>query len=124
MMKNWSRRFLTKEEEKRTLKKEACDGEIAFQKLRELALSKKTPLPEFRDLGESEKSTASKKQFCIECRFLGISAVGTASEKRTAKLKAAQAVLEIINANSTEDKPAKATHRKNKKAPTPSCKSK
>ena len=115
--------LLMKEEEKRVKKKELCDGEAAFQRLRELASSKKTPSPEFRDLGESEKSTKEKKEFCIECRFMGISAVGAASEKRTAKLKAAQAALEALNAEKKENKPTPPTNCKKKRAPAKKGKS-
>ncbi len=96
--------LLKTEEEKITKKKEMGEGEVAFQKLRELALKKKAPSPEFHDLGESEKSTEHKKEYRIECRVLGVSATGTASEKRVAKLKAAEAALMMLNSKLTQKK--------------------
>ncbi len=116
--------LLIKEEEKRITKKETNEGELAFQKLKELAASKKAPSPEFRDLGESEKSTSAKKEYRIECRFMGINATGAASEKRTAKLKAAQAVLEMIKPSSKDNKQKKATRNTGKKAPAAAKKTK
>ena len=99
--------FLSKSEEEQMNKKEMIEGEQAFQKLKEIAAKEKIPSPEFRDLGESEKSTSSSREYCIECRFCGISATAKAPEKRTAKLKAAQDMLNLLNAKSNPQKAKK-----------------
>ena len=105
--------FLMNEEAKQTRKKEESANDSALQKLKEIAVGKKIPSPEFRDLGESEKSTPSAKEYVIECRFSGVSAIATASEKREAKLKSAAAVLKAIQGNGTQKKSAA--------SPKPSC---
>lgn len=107
--------LLMKEEETKAKKKETCDGELAFQKLKEIAASKKIPSPEFRDLGESEKSTATKKDYRVECRFMSRSAVGTGTEKRSAKLKAAEAMLDMMKPKPPKKAPNKSENNKNRK---------
>lgn len=102
---------LINEENMLTKKKEKSTSDESFHKLKEIAASKKIPSPEFRDLGESEKSTASKKEYRIECRFAGISATGTAQEKREAKLRSAEAVLRVIKGKDAQKK-----HEANSKA--------
>lgn len=111
--------YLMKEEERSQIKKEKDGAEGSLQKLKELAAKEKIPSPEFRDLGESEKSTASKKDYRIECRFRGVSATASAPEKRTARLMAAQSVLSLIN-QKNESKAAvkKAPVQKNKASNT------
>lgn len=71
--------------------------EEAFTKLREIAAKEKKPSPEFRDLGESENSTEDAKEYIIECRFKGISALGMGESKREAKLSAAQKIFSELS---------------------------
>ena len=74
----------------------------AVQKLRELAAKEKKASPEFRDLGESARSTPVSREYEIECRFMGYSAVGRASDKRSAKADAAAQVLNLVGGEASE----------------------
>ena len=66
---------------------------IAPQKLREMAKRDDKPLPIFRDLGESDKSTPLVREYMIVCSFNGIEKIGMASDKCTARQRAASLVL-------------------------------
>jgi ribonuclease-3 len=68
----------------------------AIQTLKELAQKEKKPSPEFRDLGETLRSTPTNREFEIECRFAGLSAIGAGSDKKSAKGHAAEKLLEMI----------------------------
>ena len=75
-----------------------------MQRLREYASKNKKPSPEFRDLGETVRSTVNAREYEIECRFAGISATGCGFDKHEAKARAAERILEII---SKAENPAK-----------------
>lgn len=98
----------------------------SITKLKALAVKNKQPSPEFRDLGESEKSTPASREFIIECRLMGKSASATGNSKQEARAKAAEKLLSIFE---EENAPAKMPKRKNppvkqKKAAKPSVKAK
>ncbi len=98
----------------------------SITKLKALAVKNKQPSPEFRDLGESEKSTPASREFIIECRLMGKSACAMGNSKQEARAKAAEKLLSIFDA---ENAPAKMPKRKNppvkqKKAAKPSVKTK
>ena len=98
----------------------------SITKLKALAVKNKQPSPEFRDLGESEKSTPASREFIIECQLMGKSASATGNSKQEARAKAAEKLLSIFE---EENAPAKMPKRKNppvkqKKAAKPSVKAK
>ena len=74
---------------------------LSVQKLKEYAAKKKKPTPEFRDLGETAKSTPTAREYEIECRFLGYSAKACAYGKREAKALAAEKILQQIEKESS-----------------------
>ena len=84
----------------------------SITKLKALAVKNKQPSPEFRDLGESEKSTPASREFVIECRLMGKSACAMGNSKQEARAKAAEKLLSIFDA---ENAPAKM--QKSKPAP-------
>jgi ribonuclease-3 len=77
--------------------------------LKKLASQSKQPSPEFRDLGEAATSSASSKEFVIECRCMGVSAKATAKSKQEARALAAKKVLDTLTKkdNNTPKKPVK-----------------
>lgn len=92
-----------------------CAREITTEHLTKLkahATKNKQPSPEFRDLGETKSSTASSREFVIECRCMGKSATATGKSKQEARALAAEKVLSELVPKSkpvkTEKKPAKA----------------
>ena len=87
-------RALTKEE-KTTSAVYAEKLENSLAKLKEYAQRNKKTTPEFRDLGETENSTESVREYEIECRFDGMQATGTAPDKHTAKAIAADKILKM-----------------------------
>ena len=98
----------------------------SITKLKALAVKNKQPSPEFRDLGESERSTPASREFVIECRLMGKSACAMGNSKQEARAKAAEKLLSIFE---EENAPAKMPKRKNpptkqKKAAKPSVKTK
>ncbi len=62
-------------------------------KLRNYAAKNKLPYPEFRDLGESPRSTVNEKIYVIECRFLGRSTVSEGASKSDARMRSAEQML-------------------------------
>ncbi len=66
---------------------------LAPQKLREVAKKCGKPLPVFRDLGESENSTDLSREYAIVCSYAGLEMTGVASDKCTARQRAAYLVL-------------------------------
>ena len=80
--------------------------------LKAYAASKKLPTPEFRDLGESSRSTEQAKEFVIECRLGGRCSSATAPSKQEARAIAAGKLLAELKA---ADAPAK--HPPKKKNP-------
>lgn len=69
---------------------------LAPQRLREIARRDDKPLPIFRDLGESEKSTPAMREYMVVCSFYGIEKTGLAPDKCTARQRAALLVLEEL----------------------------
>lgn len=103
-----------------------ADTAQSLQKLKEYAAKNKKTSPEFRDLGESQYSTPSRREYVIECRFAGISATEAAESKKEAKAKAADKILKELTRLPSKSqkigkKSAAATKKTapQKKAPTP-----
>ncbi len=112
---------LTAELEMLTVRSTFEKTSLSVQKLKEYAAKKKKPTPEFRDLGETPKSTPTAREYEIECRFLGFTAKACAYGKREAKALAAEKILQQIekeNSKQTSKKPAPVQ----KKAPKPKLK--
>ena len=84
----------------------------SVSRLKAYATSKKLPTPEFRDLGESSRSTEQAKEFVIECRLGGRCSSATAPSKQEARAMAAEKLLFELTA---ADAPAK--HPPKKKNP-------
>ena len=89
-------------------------------KLKVYAAKNKQPSPEFRDLGETSKSTPSAREFLIECRLMGKSAQATGNSKQEARVLAANKLLLLLT---EKDAPAqvpkkKAVRVERKKAPS------
>lgn len=68
----------------------------SLSNLKKLASQSKQPSPEFRDLGEATTSSASSKEFVIECRCMGVSAKATAKSKQEARALAAKKVFDTL----------------------------
>jgi len=94
---------------------------LSVQKLKEYAAKEKKPTPEFRDLGETDSSTPSAREYEIECRFLGFSAKACAYGKREAKAIAAEKILREIEKQKTKETQNKSKPVQ-KKAPQPKAK--
>lgn len=78
--------------------------------LKVYAMKQKQPSPEFRDLGETAASTASAREYMIECRCMGVSAVATGMSKQEARALAAESVLRTLeekNAPASAKNPTK-----------------
>ncbi|MBO5101223.1 MAG: hypothetical protein J6C39_01685 [Clostridia bacterium] len=73
-------------------------------RLKEYAQKNKLPSPEFRDLGESESSTESEREYVVECRLSGASARGVGKSKQDARAFACQALLEALGAKEKQQK--------------------
>ena len=82
---------------------EAIKSSDALVRIKEFAAKNKQPSPEFRDLGESPRSTAKNPEFIVECRVMGKSASGTAQSKQEARILAAEKLLAIF---AEEEKPS------------------
>ena len=80
-------------------------------KLKAYAAKNKQPSPEFRDLGETPKSTPATREYAIECRLMGKSETGIGNSKQEARAKAAEKLLAALT-----EKDAPAKHPKKKKA--------
>ena len=88
----------------------------ALTKLKALAAKNKQPSPEFRDLGETGRSTPSAREFMIECRLMGKSASAVGNSKQEARAKAAEKLLAILTEkDKLVDKPKKKSAPKEKK---------
>ena len=74
----------------------AIDLGAAVAKLKEHTQKNKFPSPEFRDLGETERSKSTAREYKIECRAAGISVAATAPDKKTAKAKSAEMALKLL----------------------------
>ena len=87
---------LIREYERERSKASIGNTELACQKLKEYSQKNKKPTPEFRDLGETENSTARAREYAIECRFDGKITTAAAPDKREARCKAAKAMLDML----------------------------
>ena len=90
-------------------------------KLKAHAAKNKQPSPEFRDLGETPKSTPSSREFMIECRCMGKSATATGNSKQEARALAAEKLFKELTvpkepAKMPEKKKAPASKRTTHKA--------
>ncbi len=92
------------EEKKKPSAPKKAPSEESVTKLREYAAKEKKASPEFRDLGESIRSTESKREYEIECRFAGISAVGVGESKKDAKIASAEKLLGMLDKKSATEK--------------------
>ena len=93
-------------------------SDAALTRLKEYASKEHKPSPEFKDLGESVFSKTDSPEYEVECRFLGISAVGKAATKRDAKIDSAEKLLAILkekNASNTTNPKGHRTHKTIKK---------
>lgn len=94
------------DEEKR--KNAPVPDDQAIAKLKAYARSRKLPSPEFRDMGETEASTPSLRQYAVMCSFAGMERTGVAYDKSGARSAAAELVMAEINKENTpKQKPAK-----------------
>ncbi len=106
--------FAEKEAKKPLAKPAKKNGEHlsdAIKKLKEIAQKEKRVSAEFRDKGESLRSNANMREYQIECRFMGKTAVGTGNDKRSAKENAAEKLLMLLK----EEKNVKSTVQNAKK---------
>ena len=62
--------------------------------LRSLAAAKRKAAPVYEDLGESDASTVTDKEFICSCSALGITARGIGKSKKEARAAAAREILE------------------------------
>ena len=82
-----------------------------LSELKKLASQQKQPSPEFRDLGESARSTPVSREYKIECRCMGISAVAEGKSKQEARVLAAEKVLAALNPKKETKQPRKAARK-------------
>ena len=60
------------------------------------AAKQKQPSPEFRDLGETQRSTIREREYMVECRCMGLSARAVAPSKQEARALAAEKLLKEL----------------------------
>ena len=97
-------------EENTRLAKESAEASLtSLKKLREICAQEKKPSPEVRDLGESARSSAAMREYEVECRCMGLSAVGRSVDKSGAKAEAASAVLKLIQKDKRQSQKAQKT---------------
>ncbi len=99
----------------------SAEAVLSVQKLKEYASKEKKTSPEFRDLGETQDSTPTSREYEIECRFLGYVARARAYGKREAKALAAEKILQEIEKQKSK-RTAKQSKPVQKKAPHPKAK--
>ena len=68
------------------------------------ATKNKQPSPEFRDLGETAASNAKSREYKIECRCMGKSAIAIGKSKQEARALAAEKVLSALIPKSEPEK--------------------
>ena len=82
------------------LKKECQSSEPipddAPARLKSHSQKNKLPSPEFRDLGETENSSNTDKEYAVECRYGGVIKKGIGKSKQDARARASQSVLEEL----------------------------
>ncbi len=103
--------------------KKDAPTEAAITRLKEYAAREKKTSPEFRDLGESMRSTEAQREYQIECRFMGMSTVGCAGSKKDARIAAAAMMLDTVTADKKLQK-TKTPKARPAKMPTVSKKTK
>lgn len=88
-------------------------------RLKTLLQSKKAASAEWRDLGETDLSTEKAREFMIECRALGYTALGKGQSKQEARARAAEAILNLLTPKKEkeEKKPAPTPKKKKQKSP-------
>ena len=77
-------------------RKKRADAPEYTESLRHIAAEAHTSPPEYDDLGETERSTVSEREYRCECRLLGKRALGIGKSKREAKKNAAEALLSLL----------------------------
>ena len=86
--------------------------------LKNYASKNNSPSPEFRDLGETPNSTASDREYMIECRCMGKVATATGKSKQEARASAAEKVINDLMKRETDaiikTKKASNQHGKNR----------
>ena len=82
--------------------------------LKGMAAKNKQPSPEFRDLGETEKSTPSMREYAVECRCMGQTATATAQSKQQARALAAEKVIKLLTPKKEPAPKKRVYKRKNK----------
>ena len=87
-------------------------------KLKELASKNKQPSAEFRDRGETARSTDYAPEFSVECRFMGATATGVGRSKQEARIAAAEALLSSLEGEKRKV-PRKVSHRKRPRKKSP-----
>ncbi len=97
-------------------KQPKVDAATVAQKLREMSSKNKVPSAEYRDLGETENSTVNVKEYAIECRFMGKTAIGTGLSKQDARAAAGQKIINELECEKAENA-KKALKKAMKKAP-------
>lgn len=80
---------------KEELTHDASDPECT-ERLRKLASDAHSAPPEYTDLGETERSSSSVREYRCECRLLGKRALGIGKSKREARKNAAVALLQLF----------------------------
>lgn len=83
--------------------------------LKGIAAKNKQPSPEFRDLGETEKSTPSMREYAVECRCMGQADTATAQSKQQARALAAEKVIKLLTPKK-ESMPKKRVYKRKNKA--------
>ena len=79
----------------------------ATLKLREYAKANKKPLAHFKDMGESEASTAGAPEYMVACLFAEREEVGVGSDKSSARSAAAEKMLNALTKKQEKKQTAK-----------------
>ena len=96
-------KILMQEDSKESTSKSICEEE-ALRELKRYAKEHTLPSPEFRDLGETLKSTKTQREYEIECRLGANSAKGVGPGKKEAKIEAVIKLYELLFKKSSETK--------------------
>ena len=78
---------------------------------REYAKSKKLMAPAFKDLGETERSLPTHREYAVRCNFQGNEATGVGTDKSSARAASASKMLECVGIVKKEKKTQKAAPR-------------
>ena len=77
-------------------KKSSDTESSSIEELRLLAAERHAAPPSYKDLGETDRSTSTEREFAAECTLLGKSTVGRGKSKKEAKASAAKAMIAIV----------------------------